>query len=253
MTGDVRVEYSKFSYTSSFDEETQNNFVEHLKTTPIPKEELLNNLFLFMPRRFLTHLLYLDDIYKRILNVHGVIMEFGVRWGRNLAIFHSLRGIHEPYNYNRKIIGFDTFEGFPNVNEKDGKHVKNGFFNVTENYDILLNEILDLHQNMSPLSHIKKFDLIKGNASFEVPKYLEDNPETVISLAYFDLDIYQPTKDCLNAIKPHLTKGSIICFDELNDSNHPGETEALKEVFGIERLKIQRTPISGIKSFIIID
>ncbi len=47
-------------------------------------------------------------------------MEFGVKWGQNLALFQSFRGMYEPYNHNRKIIGFDTFEGFPSVDKKDG-------------------------------------------------------------------------------------------------------------------------------------
>jgi len=29
-------------------------------------------------------------------------------------------GCNEPFNHNRKIIGFDTFEGFPSVHKKDG-------------------------------------------------------------------------------------------------------------------------------------
>ena len=47
-------------------------------------------------------------------------MEFGVRWGRNMSLYTSLRHIYEPYNSSREIIGFDTFEGFPSVDPKDG-------------------------------------------------------------------------------------------------------------------------------------
>ena len=41
-------------------------------------------------------------------------MEFGVEWGSTLSLLIKLRSIHEPYNYSRKIIGFDTFSGFTN-------------------------------------------------------------------------------------------------------------------------------------------
>jgi hypothetical protein len=47
-------------------------------------------------------------------------MEFGVRWGQNMALFTSFRNIYEPYNVSRKIIGFDTFAGFPSISEQDG-------------------------------------------------------------------------------------------------------------------------------------
>ena len=37
-----------------------------------------------------------------------MVIEFGVRWGANLGLFQSLRGMYEPFNYNRKIVGFET-------------------------------------------------------------------------------------------------------------------------------------------------
>ena len=58
--------------------------------------------------------------------------------------------------------------------------------------------------------------MINGDASKTIKKYLKSNQQTLISLAYFDIDIYKPTKDCLKAIKPYLIKGSVIGFDEPN-------------------------------------
>ena len=58
-------------------------------------------------------------------------------------------------------------------------------------------------------------------------------------MAIFDMDIYKPTKDALEAIKPKLTKGSVLVFDELNCPQFPGEMQALHEVFGIGNLKLQ--------------
>ena len=45
-------------------------------------------------------------MYKKIICHHGVIMEFGVRWGPITNLFQSLRGIYEPFNKHRKVIGF---------------------------------------------------------------------------------------------------------------------------------------------------
>jgi hypothetical protein len=50
----------------------------------------------------------------------AVIMEFGVRWGRNLALFDSFRGIYEPHDCTRKVIAFDTCEGFAGTAGQDG-------------------------------------------------------------------------------------------------------------------------------------
>jgi hypothetical protein len=197
----------------------------------------------------------MHELYKKIIDVHGVIIEFGVRWGQNLALFESFRGIYEPFNYNRKIIGFDTFDGFPFISKKDGQSdaVEKGAYSTTKNYEKYLEKILDYHETESPISHIKKYKLIKGDATETIDKFLAENPETIIAFAYFDFDLYEPTKKCLEAIKNHITKGTLIGFDELNMHEFPGETLAFKEVFGLNKFKIIRSPFSPLQSYIIIE
>ena len=212
---------------------------EKLKTSPIPKGELLDNISLFIDRRLLSQFLFMNEIYERIINLHGVVMEFGVRYGPKTALLTSLRGIHEPFNHNRKIIGFDTFEGFIGGTEKDiPTIIKKHDLSVPSEYETILEEVLTIHESMSPISHIKKFEIIKGNASVTIREYLGNHPETMISLAYFDMDLYEPTKECLQAILPHLTKGAVVGFDQLNDHRWPGETIALKEVLELGKFKI---------------
>ena len=234
---------------------SRESFLNLLNNTPIPPNELLNNLGLYMNRQLLARIFFMQELYQKILNVHGVIVEFGVRWGQNLSLFESLRGIYEPYNYNRKIIGFDTFEGFPAIDEKDGKNtvIQKGAYSVSENYEKYLDQVLSYHESESPISHIKKYELIKGDATITLPNYLHDNPETIIAFAYFDFDIYLPTKKCLTSILPYLTKGSVIGFDELNFHAFPGETIALKEVIGLDKYKIRRSALSPLTSYIIIE
>lgn len=199
----------------------------------------------------------MNDLYKRILNINiqGIVCEFGVFWGNNLALFESFRGLYEPYNYMRKIVGFDTFEGFPHITEKDGKSeiVKEGSYSVTKGYESYLEEILNYHEKQSPISHIKKHELVKGDATKTIKEYLQENPETIIAFAYFDFDIYEPTKICLEAILPHLTKGAIIGFDELNFHAFPGETLAFNEVLGINKYKIYRDKNNPVPSYIIYE
>ncbi|MFC1621574.1 crotonobetainyl-CoA--carnitine CoA-transferase [Candidatus Omnitrophota bacterium] len=230
-------------------------FFETFKACAIPDNELLVNLGLFIKRQDLTRILFMNEIYKKIINVHGIVVEFGVRWGQNLALFESFRGIYEPFNHNRKIVGFDTFEGYPSKHEKDGGSdiVSVGAYSTTEGYEEYLKQVLDYHEQESPISQIKKYQLVKGDATKEIDKYLKDNPETIIAFAYFDFDIYEPTQKCLKAIKGHLTKGSIIGFDELNSHVFPGETLALKEVLGLDRYKIIRSPHSPHQSYIVIE
>jgi hypothetical protein len=226
-----------------------------LKNSPIPDEEYLQNLPLYINRQSLSRTIFLNELYEKIIDVNGVIMEFGVRWGSNLSTLAVLRGMHEPFNPYRKIIGFDTFEGFPAIDEKDGNDImiKEGSHGVTSNYEEYLGKIMDYHEKNSPINHIKKYEIIKGDATETLKSYLESNQETIISFAYFDFDIYEPTKVCLELILERLTKGSILAFDELNYWRFPGETLALKEVLGLSKYKIQRGKNSGTVSYIVID
>ncbi|MFD2891017.1 crotonobetainyl-CoA--carnitine CoA-transferase [Flavobacterium chuncheonense] len=240
------------SIASQTELDNRNRLYQLFHDCPIPDNERLNNSGLFVKRQDLTKQLFFNDLYSKILNVHGVIMEFGVRWGQNLVTLNNLRGIHEPFNHSRKIIGFDTFEGFVNVDAKDGNHeiIKQGAFAVTEGYENYLEQILDSHEKECPLSHIKKNKLVKGDAPLMLEQYLKEHPETIIAFAYFDFDVYEPTKKCLELIKPYLTKGSIIGFDELNDPHFPGETVAVREALGLNNIAVKRSKYSGIQSYI---
>ena len=225
-----------------------------LQECPIPQEQVLSNLGLFLNSKNLSRILFMNFIYQKQIDVHGTIMEFGTRWGQNVGLFASLRGIYEPFNRHKKLIAFDTFEGFPEITSEDGDSpmMIEGELALTENYHKYLEKIVQNIENDNPLSHIKKFELVKGDATKTIHTYLEKNKETIISLAYFDFDLYKPTKGCLEAIKPRLTKGSIVAFDELNDPDSPGETLALMEVFGLENISLKRFPYSSRVSYFIV-
>jgi hypothetical protein len=241
---------------SSPEELKQRETINHLfRESQIPEYEIMRNLGLFVNRQTMSRYLFFRELYEKILNIHGVVMEFGVRWGQNLALFSNFRGIYEPYNHTRKVIGFDTFSGFPSVSDKDGTDeiIKVGALKVADNYEDYLDRVLAYHESESPLAHIKKYEIVKGDATKTLEKYLKDHPETIIALAYIDLDLYEPTKKCLELMKDHLTKGSIIGFDELNYPQFPGETLALKEVFGLDGYSIRRSPLAPMPSYIVIE
>lgn len=195
-----------------------------------------------MRRQTLSRLLYTAQLYERIVDVPGVVCEFGVQWGATLAQLINLRGMLEPYNTSRFIVGFDTFEGFAGVNDKDGGHSRAGDYATLPGYEQQLEEILALHESFSPLAHIRRFELVKGDASVTGPAWLERNPHAVVAMAIFDMDIYQPTRDVLQAILPRLTKGSLLVFDELSCPHFPGETAAVQELLGVNQLRLRRHP-----------
>jgi hypothetical protein len=201
-----------------------------------------HNSHLTMHRRGLSRILYYDNIYRNLVGVPGVILEFGVQWGATLSLLTNLRGLHEPFNFTRKIIGFDTFEGFPSLDVLDGAAPAVGDYAVPEGHAARLGEILRLHEASAPIAHIHKHELVIGDVVKTLPQWLEENPHVVIGMAIFDVDLYEPTKEALELVIPRLTKGSILVFDELNHEEFPGETLALKDVLGLDKLRLHQLP-----------
>ena len=242
-------------YSSSYEKTSRNKMHDLLKDCPISDDQLLSNLGLFLESKNLSRILFMDFLFRQIIDVQGVIMEFGTRWGQNMALFEALRGIYEPFNRHRKLIAFDTFEGFPSLHNKDGgsEMMQVGQLALSENYEEYLETVLRAHETLNPLSHIKKFELRKGDATVEVPKYLEEHQHTIVALAYFDFDLYEPTKKCLELIKPRLTKGSVLGFDELNDPDSPGETLAVMEELGLNNIRLKRFPHASRVSYCVIE
>jgi hypothetical protein len=243
------------TYENEEEVQKRSEMYQLLQDCPIPSEQLLSNLGLFLNSKNLSRILFMDHIYSKSIDVQGIVVEFGTRWGQNAALFSALRGIYEPFNRHKKIVAFDTFDGFPEIHEKDGNSsmMEIGMLSLKGDYEKYLEKILLNIEQDNPLSHINKFELRKGNATKEIHNYLEENPETIISLAYFDFDLYTPTKECLEAIKPRLTKGSVVAFDELNDHDSPGETLALMEVFGLNSIKLKRFPYTSRVSYFIVE
>jgi len=241
--------------SSEREKNIRQEFAALFKQCPIPENELLRNLGLFVNRQSLSRILYLSELYRKIIDVHGVVMEFGTRWGQNLALFSSFRGMYEPFNFTRKIVAFDTFEGFARLTSEDGKaqDLSAGALSVSPGYETYLEQILQYHEQESPLSHIRRFQLVKGDAPEMLTQYLKDHPETIIALAYFDMDLYEPTKKCLDLVLKHVTRGSVLGFDELHYDMWRGETIAVSEVLGLSTYKIIRSPLEPTSSYAVVD
>ena len=113
-------------------------------------------------------------------------------------------------------------------------------------------KILNTQEKLNPLSHIKKYEIVKGDAIKTFPEYLNQNPHTIFSLVFLDFDIYEPTKEILKMIKPRLVKGSVVAFDELNDPDSPGETLALMETIGLNNVELKKFPYASRVSYFIV-
>jgi hypothetical protein len=82
--------------------------------------------------------------------------------------------------------------------------------------------------------------------------YLLNNPHTVISLLYLDFDLYEPTAKALDIFLPRMPKGSVVCFDQVNCQNFPGETIAALEKFDFPKRELKRFPEDPWISYVIL-
>lgn len=206
----------------------------------------LNNFEKYVKRQSLARFLARYEIFKLIKNVKGSIIECGVHHGGGIMAWAKLSSDLEPYAIHRKIIGFDTFEGFPDVSIKD-KSVyineslkKNGFGTEYNSYDELLEIIKEYDKNRF-LNEFNKVELVKGDAIKTIPEYIKRNKHLIVSLLFLDFDLYEPTKIALENFVSRIPKGGIIAFDEINNQYWPGETIALLEQFiSVNNLQIKK-------------
>lgn len=240
-----QTQISQWSKLEEYYDNERNNFLDNTDL-----KQYIDDPFLFVKRQKITGYLSRIELFNKILNVQGSIVECGVYKGGSLMLYYHLSSILEPYSFNRKIIGFDTFEGFDSISDKDDKLVDKSMFSDTS-YETLKRsvEINDLNRTMS---HINKCEIIKGDATITIPEYKKNNPHLIIALLYLDFDIYEPTKVAIQELASLVPKGGIIAFDELNSKKWAGETQALKELLNLNSIKLQKLPYDPWPSFFVV-
>ena len=243
-------------YTSPFYEEYLLKLVEYNKTGEGTTLEKLEAFAKYVPKTSLAKFLAKYELFKKILDIQGVIVECGVYCGGGLMSWAQLSSILEPMNHQRRIIGFDTFTGFPEITKEDivedsPLNIKEGMMSSRAVEDIRKGiEIYDLGRFMN---HIPKVSIVVGDIKETAPKYIEDNSHLIISLLYIDTDLHAPAIAALRNFRSRMPKGAIVAFDEANVPFWPGETQALEDYFGIKNYKINRNLFGTALSYIILD
>jgi|SRR5688572_20041802 len=208
----------------------------------------------FASRQAIGKFLARYEIFKKIIGVNGSIVECGVLHGGGLLTYAKLSSLFEPANHVRKIIGFDTFAGFPSISSKDtagnSSHLEVGGLTGSSRDDVAA--AVELYDANRPLSHIPKIELVQGDLTVTAPQYLKDNPHLVVALLYLDVDLYEPTLAALRTFVPRMPKGAVIVFDELNARMFPGETVAVDEALGIRNVRIERFPFDSYVSYCVL-
>jgi hypothetical protein len=210
-------------------------------TCPDSAEIKLENFPKYVRRQHLKRFLAMYEIFKLVLPVKGSVVECGVYKGFGVMAWAKLSAMLEPENLSRRIYGFDTFGGFPHVNERDSNPValsKRGDFH-TDSYKELQALIKEYDRDRF-LGHIDKVHLVRGDVTKTIPKFIHEHPHVVVSLLFLDLDLYEPTKVAIENFLPRMPRGAVIAFDELDNPMWPGETLALLEKLNLNKTKLQR-------------
>ncbi len=241
-------------FRTTAEQEAGQKLAKTFEDCPDTIEVKLDNFNKYIRRQKLTRLLVQYEIFKKILPVKGSVIECGVYHGAGLMGWAHLSSILEPVNLTRRIYGFDTFEGFPSILNED-KGQNNQLIPGTlasSSYDEL-KRLIKIYDSNRFLGHINKIQIIKGDATKTIPKFIKANKHLVVSLLFLDFDLYEPTKIAIENFYPRMPKGAIIAFDEIDNPIWPGETLALLNTIGINSHKLERIEFDPYICYAVID
>lgn len=222
---------------------------ELFERSAAPVAERLADFEKWVPRNALARFAVRYELFRRALGVKGSIVECGVRGGGGLFAWAKLSSTFEPFAIHRRVIGFDTFEGFPSLAPQDEASPgadtperKVGGWRPAYDVYAELQELSALHDRGRILGRYPKIELVRGDACQTIPAYVQANRHLLVALLFLDFDLYEPTRVALEHLLPRMPKGAILAFDEVNSAFWPGETEALLERLDLRGLRLRKFP-----------
>lgn len=236
------------------EEQVGKNIERIFNGSPDPVEIKIENFPKYVRRQHLKRFLALYEIFKLVIPVKGSVVECGVFKGFGVMSWAKLAAMLEPENLTRRIYGFDSFGGFPGVTERDANPVampQKGALYADSAAE--LKELIVEYDRDRFLGHIDKVHLIGGDATETIPQFMADHAHLVVSLLFLDFDLYEPTKVAIENFVPRMPKGAVIAFDELDNPMWPGETLALLQSLGLNRLSLRRFDWDPYISFAVLD
>ena len=112
-------ESSVITYSSDASLDARTELFEALNNYPSTPEEKERSLGLFIRGSLLARIFAIRELYEKIVMYPGVIIDLGTWRGQTAVICENLRAIFEPLHFNRRIVCFDTFEGYVGFSDKD--------------------------------------------------------------------------------------------------------------------------------------
>jgi len=195
-----------------------------------------NNFYLSCDMTRISKILAHYELFNKVIDIGGEIVECGVFKGASLARFAMFREIFTN-PFSKKIIAFDVFGKFPQTKFKDDVKVRKNFVKEAGENSISKPQLLQVLKNKGITKWI---ELVKGDITKTVPAYIKKHPELKISLLNLDTDIYEPAVTILEHLYPRIVKGGVLIIDDYG--TFPGETKAVDEYFKNKKVKINKFP-----------
>ena len=240
-----KTDYTKMG-TGRFDGDVWGALTQLIEVNKITPQDVLENFSLFYRRvNFAKHLAHVE-IFNKTIDLPGSIVELGVFKGASFMTFLKMCDIHCAGDTLKKVIGFDTFSGFVEIDEKDGRQnekrdlIKGGF--NAQDFLPVLEAAIELEKLDSFIPRFARAELVKGDVLETVPRYVKDNPGLRISLLHLDMDLYEPTKVALEHLFHKVVPGGVVLLDEYGMNGFPGESAAFDEYFGTNRPVLKKFP-----------
>lgn len=220
-------ESSVLSYSPDDAIKARTELFELLAQYPATPEETERSLGLFLRGSLLARFLAIGDIFSKIVDKPGVILDLGTWRGQTAVLCENFRAIYEPLHFNRRIICFDTFEGYKGFSDQDKSTAlhREGTYGVGGvDYSTLLLRILHLHERCNAMGHNSgKHKVIAGDVRVTLPQFFASEPNEIVALAFFDLNCVEPTEIALQHILQKLVPGGICAFWQLTRPSVPAE------------------------------
>ncbi|MCR9254922.1 MAG: hypothetical protein NXI16_02370 [Alphaproteobacteria bacterium] len=208
-------------------------FVE--KHASIP-DVLLYNFPRVTRTQEITKLFTLLDLYKKIENVHGCIIEIGVLDAFNIIALGHISEIFEHRNYTRKIYGFENFAGY--VNRVEGVDLYPEKECKPYSRDLVY-ESVDLFNRSITFNQMKKVEIVEGNVEDTIGPFLEENPHIVCAMLVLHISLYKPELAALKALWPRMPKGAVVMMGSLGWDSSAAH-QVLQDTLGIGNIRLER-------------
>jgi hypothetical protein len=207
--------------------------------------EYENSFYWFSHQTRLAKLLAHFEIYKKIIDLPGDVLEFGVFKGTSLIRLATFRNLLEN-DFSRKIIGFDAFGKFPvqGLTLNSDKVFVKGFEEIGgEGLSV------DVMQKLIERKGFRNVELYAGNVFETLPAFLVDNPALRISILHLDLDVMEPTEFVLDLLYSRLVPQGIVIFDDY--STVEGESIAVDSFIWKHKVNLRKLPYYNIPTYFV--